>query len=562
MSRLDALRESAYDVLIIGGGIHGCTAAWSLSRQGVKTGLIEKDDFGGAASANSEKVLHGGLRYLQQLDIIRMRDSIAARRRSLRLQPNGAQPKPFLMPTSGLFLRSKAAMLAAMMANDVISFDRNIGLAPESRISCGRLHNWSFLRSVAPALAGMGSGAAEWQDGLAQNTERFTLAFALTAEEQGATVSNYVKAEEMLYDGKRICGVRVRDQLTGDTAEIRAKVVVNATGGWLEEVNPAESKACSDKWLWARAYNIVIGRQLFGPYGVGLEAAVEYEHESSVIKRGKRNYFFVPWRQGTMIGTMYKTFTEKPDDCRLEPEEIEAYLQEINEIYPAAALTMDDVVFGQVGLMPARKLKGSDLSDDPAKDTRIIDAEKACRCPGLILIKGIKYTTGIQVAERVARLAMKKLGRVYDRHAPESIRGGDQLLTLESLQADCRAVGVDLAPDILEYHRIHYGTEALTVLQRCVKDATLGQRLAPKQGVIAADVVHAVECEQAMHLSDVVFRRTGLGSFGYPGQAVVARVAEQMAGLLQWNEARVADEITAVEEQYRRLGVAHTLKKK
>jgi glycerol-3-phosphate dehydrogenase len=549
--------NNKFDVVVIGGGIHGATAAWALSRQGISVALIEKGDFGGAASANSEKIIHGGLRYLQQLDIPRMRDSITARRRSLQLLPHLTHPAEFMVPTQGYFLRSKAALLAAMMMNDMISFDRNRGVAATRRISAGRLHGRAFLREVAEALTEESTGAAVWNDGFTENSERFTLSFVLSAEERGAMVRNYAKAGHLEVQNGRITGVDVENTLTGETARISADMVINTAGGWLWELLPAAQRR-EQPMLWTRAYNVIVKRRLFGRYGVGLEAMTEYEDEDAIIRRGKRNYFFAPWREGTIIGTMYKAYTDEPDECGIKPHEIYAYLDEVNRMYPEAKLTMDDVTFAHAGILPARRMKGQETSSDPAKDTEIIQVEGI---ENLFAVKGVKYTTAIEVAEKLARKVTDGLGCPYRPHRNETVYGGERLMDEGALGEELRREGVrELPQEVLREYCMLYGTKALDVLSRGGHDSTLLQRICDDQPVLAASVVYAVEQEHAQQLTDVVFRRTGLGSFSYPGSLALHKAALLMQPLLEWSDEETLRQIETVHDVYRKLGVEHVLK--
>ena len=556
-NRLKDLAGQVFDVLVIGGGIHGTTAAWALARQGCSVALVEQGDYGWAASANSQKIIHGGLRYLQQLELPRMRDSIVARRMSLRHLPHLTHPACFMVPTTGFFLRSKAALLAAMMANDVISFDRNFGVDASRRLPCGSLKGSGFLHEVAEGLSALGTGAGVWYDGFAENTERFTLSFLLTAQRLGAVTRNYARAVRLLLDGARIIGAEVQDALTGEQVEVRARVTVNASGGWLGDLLPGCFGVSKRNWPWTKAYNIVVRRRFFGPYGVGLESVVDYTEENAVIKRGKRNYFFAPWRDGTIIGTMYTAFRGDPGTCGLSVEEIQSYLDEINTMYPAAELSLCDVTFAHAGVLPARPSRSTANPSDPAKDTELLDYRRVAGIDGMLLIKGVKYTTGIQVAGKVARCVTGMLGMNYQPSKNLSVVGGEEVVTPGWV--DARLEGLQFDDRILAYHAQQYGTEAHSVLGLCSENPDWAQRLSDRDDVIGADVIYAVRQEQACRLVDVVFRRTGLGTFRYPGSDVLARTAALMAEALGWDAAQTENEIRCVEDEYRRLGVEHVL---
>ena len=213
---LDRLGREDFDVLVIGGGIHGAAAARAAAARGLRTALVEKDDFGEATSANSLKIVHGGLRYLQRADLAKVRDSVRARREIFRRFPHLVAPLPCVLPTRGLGLRSRPAMAAALLLNDLLSADRNLGVAPACRLPRGRTISRAELQRRAPRLADeRASGGALWHDGIALDTERLVLELVLDAAAAGAAVANRVRAVSFLRRGDRVEGVLARDELGG-----------------------------------------------------------------------------------------------------------------------------------------------------------------------------------------------------------------------------------------------------------------------------------------------------------------------------------------------------------
>ena len=291
---LARLGREEFDVLVVGGGIHGAAAARAAAARGLLTALVEKDDFGEATSANSLKIIHGGLRYLQRADIAKVRDSVRARREMFRRFPHLVAPLPCVLPTRGVGLRSRPAMAAALLLNDALSFDRNLGVAPASRLPRGRTISLAELGRRAPGLADeRASGGALWHDGIALDTERIVLELVFDAADAGAAVANRVRVERFLRRGDRVEGVLARDELGGAALEIRARVTINAAGPWRGELERALTAGGEQPGL-TKAINIVVGRPIFGDTAVGVEARL-----------GGRLFFFVPWRGGTMIGTLY-----------------------------------------------------------------------------------------------------------------------------------------------------------------------------------------------------------------------------------------------------------------
>jgi glycerol-3-phosphate dehydrogenase len=486
------LSETDFDLLIIGAGIHGVAAAWAAARRGLSVALVEKEDFGGATSANSLKVIHGGLRYLQHANLRRMRESISARSRFLRMAPDLVAPRPFIVPTSGGGSRGKAALRIALALNDAISCDRNTGLREDRQLPGGKIISRDELFQLLPALDRPEfTGGAIWHDGFAENTDRLNIAFVLTAANSGAVCANYVRAEKLIVESNNVRGADAADVLSGKQFTIRAKQIINAAGPWMDRFAEPHRQ-------WVKAYNIIVRKKWFGEYGLALESAADFHDPDAVVKRGKRNLFFVPWRDGTMIGTHYTFFAGDPDARAVTTEEVEDFVRNVNLMYPALGLKNEDVTFVHVGIMPARP--GATANAQPDKHSEIIDHESSGGPRGLISIKGVKYTTGLNVGEVASLLAMAKLGR-------------------PAAKLDDTLIGAD-------------------------------RPVSTKTHVVAEEIIRAVRDEAALKLADVILRRTSLGSFEYPGDDVLRTCAEIMARELGWNDTKRDSEIGLTRRRY------------
>jgi len=209
------------DLLIIGGGIYGAWAAWEAASRGLSVVLVEQADFGGATSANSQKIIHGGFRYLQSFDLKRMRESIRERRVLFRVAPHLVKRLPCVMPTyRGKPSRSKSILRLALAVNDIVSWDRNAGVRGEDhRIPQGRALSREECLRLLPGIPTKDlTGAALWYDGQLIDSERMTLAIIRSAANAGATVINYMRVASLLREGNRITGAKVVDRISGKTA--------------------------------------------------------------------------------------------------------------------------------------------------------------------------------------------------------------------------------------------------------------------------------------------------------------------------------------------------------
>jgi len=193
---LPRMAEGQYDVLLIGGGVQGLAIARDAASRGLSVALVERDDFGAGNSGNSQKIVHGGLRYLQHADLRRMRESIRERRILLATAPHLVQPLGFLLPTRGRGLRGRLAMSAALALNDMIGFDRNATRDPARRLPRSRVLSVQEAGSLAPqALPDGSTGAALWYDAQMLDSERLLLAIAKAAHDAGAALANHAPPE-------------------------------------------------------------------------------------------------------------------------------------------------------------------------------------------------------------------------------------------------------------------------------------------------------------------------------------------------------------------------------
>ena len=543
---VQSLAAEPFDVVVVGAGIHGAAAAWTAARLGLRTALLDMGDFGAATSASSLKVLHGGLRYLQHGNFSRMRESIRARRRFFQLAPHLCRPQAFLMPTRGAGVRSRAALAVALKINDMVAADRNEGV-PEARwLPAGRMLSAAETRQILAGLPESGiTGAGVWYDGLGDNTERLTLSFVLSAENAGACVANYVQATRLITEQGAVTGVEVTDRLEGGTFPVRGRVVINASGPWLEQAWQGGA-AGREKFPLVGAWNVIVPRRWFGGYGVALESTQAHRDADALIQRGKRNLFFVPWRSGTIIGTVYVPFEGDPANYQPSAASVRAFLEEVNTVYPPARLTAADISLLHVGVQPGPPERGAG-SVEPDKHSEVIDHAARGGPRGLISIKGVKYTTGLEVGERAGRLAAHQMAaRNPEKNTP--FYGQSKWMEAQDVMQAAHRLRLSLPAAAAARLAAQYGGAMSAVLEEAGLDSAALLPGAPD--VLRAEIRHAVRCEHAVKLADVMMRRTELGTFGRPSEPVLGAVADEMAELLSWSPERRAAELDAVRARY------------
>jgi glycerol-3-phosphate dehydrogenase len=426
-------------------------------------------------------------------------------------------------------------MGAALALNDMLSHDRNRGLPAGSRLPGGRIISKPEILRIAPGLRMEGlSGGAVWHDCLVENTERLTLAFILAADGDGACAANYVSADRLNLKDGTVTGVAATDTLSGNSFDVRARMTIDAGGPWAGAIpgSPPPGTGPRLPARWARATNLYVRKPLIKDFALGIRG-----------KEGGQVFFLVPWRGGTMIGTWYREH-RGTRECVPRKEEIPEMIDDVNRVYPPAVLSLRDVRFSHAGLVPlGTGSEGGSLHRQLEGETRVVDYSGGAGVAGLIGICGVKYTTACRVAEEAVRLAATRLQR------PGAARAHGPLLGVFDGRVPTGARRAVDARTIARMAVVH-GAAAGRVLDLIDEDPALGKRIPPGGDTVGAEIVHAVREEMGVSLSDVVFRRTGLGSDGNPGRPALEECAALMAAELGWSTGRMREEVAAVEERF------------
>ena len=401
-------------MLVVGGGIYGLTIAYDAAQRGLSVALIDRGDFGAATSFNHLKTIHGGLRYLQSADLRRMRESIRERRAFARIAPRWVAPLAFAMPTGASLTRNPMAMRAALAIDAFVGRDRNDGVDPARHLPAGRVVAGVECREMFEGAIRTVASAAVWHDYQTINGDRLTLAFAHAAAAHGAALANYVEATGPLKEKSELAGITARDALTGDTFEIRARILVNAGGPWGATL--FDRTGARTGWPLLKAMNLVTSRPARKAALVG-------------ATRAGRALVLLPWNGHTLVGTGESSDARQPDDQDAKQSEVDAFLVDVNATFPTLGLKAEEITLVHRGVVPAAVANGR-LS--LLGQSRIIDHGMRGNLPKLISIVGVKYTTARIVAERAVDVLLSKLGR-----APVACRTADTLLPGAGLdQAD------------------------------------------------------------------------------------------------------------------------------
>jgi glycerol-3-phosphate dehydrogenase len=541
--RDEAMRKLAagpLDVLVIGGGITGAGAALDAASRGLRVGLVEARDLAAGTSSRSSKLIHGGLRYLEQGDFRLVREAL--RERDLlvsRLAPHLVRPVPFLYP-----LYRKVVERPYVGAGLVI-YDAMEGIkrpVPHHR----HLTIRGALRR-APALRPERlAGAMLYYDAQVDDA-RYTVTVARTAVRHGATVLTRASAESLLRDGSRVIGARVRDEESGRTFDVAATSTVVCAGVWSDPVFAASGVRAGYQVRMSKGVHLVMPR-----------SAIDSE-TGMIIRTSKSVLFFIPWDDRWIVGT---TDTEWSGD-RAEPgataEDVDYILGEANRVL-ARPLSRADVLAVYAGLRPLvaepTPVKhgdgkhgdgadggggGSEKPTTKLSREHVVDAP----LPGLVSIAGGKFTTYRLMAKDVIDAAVEN----FPRPVPPSVTAELPLIGADGLPA-VRASARRLAEDYgvpvasVEHLVARYGSTAVEVLELIRADKSLGTTLAGGAPYLRAEVAYAVTHEGALHVTDVLARRVRLLiESADSGASVAPEVAAIVAPLLGWNRRRRAAEV-------------------
>lgn len=544
----EILSKQEYDVLVIGAGISGAFIAWDAALRGLKVALIEQNDFGAVTSANSMKTVHGGLRYLQDGNIKLVRKMINERKAMLRIAPHLVHPLPFLMPTTSKLMRSNLVMGVALKLNDLISFDRNQGADPQKALPNGRVLSRQESLELLPILNGDGiTGAAAWYDAQIYNTERFLLSVLMSAAKHGAHIINYVEAKRFMIEQRRVMGVEAEDRLTGNPLSIRARLVINASGAWTNDLLRTAGITRPEPHFRISVAINLITRQILSDYAAAASSNYSFTREDGRREHRSNVLIAAPWRQYSIVGTYHSHYDGHPRDYQVTEEDIQHYLAEANTAFPNAQLTREDILGVHRGFLPEEP---SDSGFKLVREAQIHDHVTEDGIAGLISAIGVKYTTARHLAEQTVDLALKRLhlppAACRTRETP--IYGGNIARFGNYLEQHTQEAVPQVSRNVLRRLIYNYGTEYGRVLKLIEENSSLADLL--PGNILKAEVIHSVREELAQTLADVIMRRIEIGSAGYPGDAIIDAVAELMAEELDWSAAETAAQIAQVKRHY------------
>lgn len=519
------------DVLVVGGGVVGCGAALDAVTRGLSTGLIEARDYSSGTSSRSSKLIHGGLRYLEMFDFGLVHEALQERRLLLTtIAPHLVRPVPFMYPLQ------KPAWERFYVGSGIALYDglafgvKSSGEVPRHK-HLGKKAALAMMPSLRPDAL---TGAIRYYDAQVDDA-RFVLELARTAAAHGASVANRVEMTGLLRadpEDRRsaVVGVTARDGMTGEEFEIRARHVICATGAWTGQVQEMIGEAPL-KVRASKGIHLVVPKD-------------RIESDTGVILRTEKSVLFIiPWDEHWIIGTTDTEWTLDLAHPAASSADIDYLLDTVNQVL-VTPLTRDDIDGVYAGLRP---LISGDADDATTKLSR--EHVVAEPVPGLVLVAGGKYTTYRVMAKDAVDLALSGGDKDRAKEMPQSttetvpLNGavGWEWLS-ERFQILARSSG--LPEDAIDYLLSRYGTTARDLLALVDANPVLGERLPGGEDHLKVEIVYAAASEGALHLTDILTRRTRISIEARDrGLEAAPHAAALVAPILGWDDAEVARQI-------------------
>ncbi len=529
MTRPHELADGDYDVVIVGGGMAGAGAARDLALRGLAVALVEKGDFASATTSQSSKLIHGGLRYLELLDFGLVRESLRERETLRRLAPHLVRPLPFLVPIYRDSSRSLVKVRLGLRLYDWLT----PGRPPERSRVLRPVDALSLEPAIRPHdLVGVGY----YFDDLLVFPERLCLENVLSACRHGARAFNYAEVEDVVRDpAGALAGVRVRDLLTGRVVTLKARILVNASGPWVDE-------------LRARAGVSERGARVLRRTK-GIHCLLPRLTERAVYHStgDERMIFVIPWREFSLVGATDTDFQGDLDRLHATREEVVYLLDEVRKAVPDPRVALDEVVYTYAGVRPLSFEEGRRASD-VSRAHKVVPEEGG----RFLSITGTKLTCFRSLAAELGDRITRTLGRpAPSRTARLTLDGADEEVgrieaqTWLDVSAEVAATG--LARETLETLVATHGRSYRRIVELAGKIPGGAERLCPHNADIVAQLHAAVHDEMAVSLQDVLLRRTGIGTSRCQGQDCAESIGARMADALGWTPRRLSAELAAFQ---------------
>jgi glycerol-3-phosphate dehydrogenase len=514
IAALKSLASDDFDVLIIGGGVTGVGAALDAASRGLKVALVENQDIAAGTSSRSSKLIHGGLRYLEQYDFKLVREALHERELMVSsLAPHLVKPVGFLYPLHEKY-RERTYVGAGLALYDVLrGFQR--ALPWHKHLSEKK------IATIAPSLRGdLINGAIKYFDAQVDDA-RHTLAVARTAARHGAIIATRVQCEELVRDGKRVVGAKVRDLNSGKKITVSARVTVMCAGVWSDELHEKFGVKPGYKVAMSKGAHIVLPKS-----AIKSDAGIILKTSVSVL-------FIIPWADKWIVGTTDTPYKADRTNPVASKEDVEYIIDQANRVLHPK-IDAADILGVYAGLRP---LVANAAGSTTTKLSREHTVDRPV--PGFVSIAGGKYTTYRVMGKDVIDLAVNDLRRIVAESITEKLPaiGADGYFALVQQSAQLAQMS-GLAETTIIHLLDRYGSLINEIFEIIDADKKMAERLTPELAYLKAEIIYAVTHEGAQSVDDVLSRRTRIAfEASDGGEAIAATVATLIAPILGWDAA-------------------------
>jgi glycerol-3-phosphate dehydrogenase len=525
---IEHIRDQAFDLIVIGGGITGAGIARDAVMRGFKVALLEKGDFASGTSSRSSKLVHGGLRYLRHMKFSLVFGALRERRILRKNAPRLVKPLTFLIPVYKDAKTGKGMLSMGLWLYDILALFRT-----------PKFHGWlnpNKALELEPTLRrDQFVGAGVYAD-CATDDARLTLAVIKDAWNRGAIIANYSQVVGFEKEQGRVVGVQAQDLISGIQFRAMAKIVVNATGPWSDGVRKLDDPSAEPRLRPAKGIHIILPRERLG------------NREAIVIEsmRDGRNMFVIPWGSLSLVGTTDTDYHGDLDHIGATNEDIEYLIEALNRTYPESHIMKEDIISLYASVRPLAAELG--VSEDAVSRDQLISESDS----GLVSIIGGKLTTHRSMAKALVDEVSRKLAREFatsEKRGCETDRFAldyNEAELEETISELIRNSGLD--PETARHLVEAYGTGAAKVLEIAHENPQLSSKFVPEAQYLMAEAVYAARYEMTMKLIDFMFRRTQLVyRVRDHGRSIARNVANLMGKELGWSSETLEKELEEKE---------------
>ena len=519
----DAIAKEAFDLIVIGGGIIGTGIARDAALRGIKTLLIEKEDFAYGTTSRSSRLIHGGLRYLRLFEFHLVWQDLHEREVLLKIAPHLVHPFPFIIPLTSLYYR--IALSIGVRLYDVMASGKSMP-SHQHLSRRGTLE----MEPELEELKGL-KGSILYYDCQAPFTERLCIENVLSAAEHGATIVNHAQLTGFLRDGNDVCGVKMQDALSGEVYEVKARLVVNAAGHWVDCVRDLLHGGPASTVRRTKGVHLLTRR-------LSEKALVLFSPSDG------RLFFVMPWLDYTLIGTTDTDYSDDLDAVYADKDDVTYLLQGARQVFPK--LRSEDILYTTAGLRSLAHI-GGEKPSDITREHKVLDHKIRDGMEGLVSVLGGKITAYRAVAKDAVDTVCRKLGLKEPCTTAEVLLPGAPAVSQKMVARAAKESGLPV--ETAAHLAAIYGCRFSQVMELVRRDKRGGQPICPHCPDVLAQVEHSVKEEGALTVSDFLLRRSAVGLGACQALDAVETVAKEMGHLLEWSKAEQQRQVKAYRAQ-------------